>query len=180
MARMGWAESSFRRDKSGTNERISTNDRCSSRPSFPAYIRIVKRLPFLLLPLAVLLVNSCKKENQTGVPPVQLDVTINVNLPEYADLQVPGGWAYLTGGSQGLIVYRKSTDEFVAMDRHCPYQTENLCRVFVDESEVQARDSACCHSAFLLFDGSVTTGPSTFPLKTYHTIFNGTTLRIYS
>ncbi|HNK42830.1 MAG TPA: hypothetical protein PL002_16705, partial [Flavobacteriales bacterium] len=71
-------------------------------------------LLFSSLVIALLSV-SCKKESTTGVPPVQLDVSININLPEYADLQVVGGWVYLTGGSQGLIVYRKNQDEFSAL-----------------------------------------------------------------
>ncbi len=144
-----------------------------------AYIRIVKRLPFLLLPLAVLLASSCKKENQSGVPPVALDISININLPEYADLQVPGGWAYLTGGSQGLVVYRVSTDEFTALDRHCPVNPENLCRVTVDESQVVAKDTACCEATFLLQDGQPLS-VSGISLRKYNTIFNGTTLRIYN
>ncbi|HMU13882.1 MAG TPA: hypothetical protein PKE53_07750 [Flavobacteriales bacterium] len=136
-------------------------------------------LLFSSLVIALLSV-SCKKESTTGVPPVQLDVSININLPEYADLQVVGGWVYLTGGSQGLIVYRKNQDEFSALDRHCPFQPENLCHVIVDESGVIARDTACCHSAYLIMDGQPTEGPSSFPLKAYHTTFNGTMLRIYN
>jgi nitrite reductase/ring-hydroxylating ferredoxin subunit len=148
---------------------------------FPAlYLYPLMRYPFVPVLIAVAALSSCKKENQTGVPPVSLDFTININLPEYYRLQVVGGWEYLTGGSQGLIVYRKTQDEFVALDRHCPYQPENLCRVFVDESQVIARDTACCESAFLLMDGMPTDGPSSFPLTSYHTIFNGTTLRIYN
>lgn len=138
------------------------------------------RPTFLCSSVALLLSTSCRKDNNTGVPPVQLDVSINVNLPEYADLQVVGGWVYLTGGSQGLVVYRKNQDEFTALDRHCPYQPENVCHVTVDESEVIARDTACCHSAFLIIDGQPTDGPSSFPLKAYHTTFNGTYLRIYN
>jgi len=136
-------------------------------------------LLFSSLVIALLSV-SCKKESTTGVPPVQLDVSININLPEYADLQVVGGWVYLTGGSQGLIVYRKNQDEFSALDRHCTFQPENLCHVIVDESGVIARDTACCHSAYLIMDGQPTEGPSSFPLKAYHTTFNGTMLRIYN
>ncbi len=143
------------------------------------YLRPVNKRSLLPALALLLLAASCRKESATGVPPVQLDVTININLPEYADLQVPGGWVYMTGGSLGLIVYRKNTDEFAAMDRHCPFLPENQCRVIVDESQVLARDTACCGSAFLLLDGSVTEGESPFGLKTYHTIFNGTTLRIY-
>lgn len=114
------------------------------------------------------------------MPLTGVNIQINVNLPEYIDLTAPGGWAYVTGGSQGLIVYRKNIDEFVALDRHCPYQPANLCRVNVDESDIVARDSACCHSAFLLLDGSIAQGPAAANLQRYNTSFNGTTLRIYN
>lgn len=139
--------------------------------------------PFLLttLCLGVLLGSAgCKKDERGGVPLTPLDISINVNNPSYIDLAVPGGWLYLTGGSQGLIVYRASTDEFVAMDRHCPYQPADQCRVFVDGSEIQARDTACCHSSFLITDGSVVEGPSALNLQRYNTTFNGTTLRIFN
>ncbi len=144
-----------------------------------AYLRRMRSL-ILATATAGLLLAGCEKDQQTGVPPTPVDISININLPEYFDLQAPGGWVYLTGGSRGLVVYRKSQDEFIAFDRHCPYQPENGCRVFVDQSSVIARDSLCCHSAFLLLDGSVTEGPSSFALKHYNTLFNGTTLRIYS
>ena len=109
-----------------------------------------------------------------------VDISINVNNPAYTDLAVPGGWVYLSGGSLGLIVYRASNEQFVALDRHCPYQTAELCRVFVDDTEVIARDTACCGSAFLINNGSVTQGPSALNLQQYNTQFNGTTLRIYN
>lgn len=129
---------------------------------------------------ACCLASSCRKPNAGGVPPVALDITINVNNPAYADLAVTGGWLYLSGGSQGLIVYRSGPQDFVALDRHCPYQTANLCRVFVDSSQVIARDTACCGSAFLITDGSVVQGPAAINLRRYNTSFNGTTLRIYN
>jgi len=134
----------------------------------------------LLLVLFVLALISCRKEQQGGVPLTTVDFQINVNNPAYVDLTVPGGWLYLTGGSLGIIVYRKSMDEFVAMDRHCTYQPAELCRVHVDESEVIASDTTCCGSSFLLLDGSVTEGPAALGLQRYNTNFNGTTLRIFN
>lgn len=128
----------------------------------------------------VLVAGSCRKSQTSGVPPVMVDISINVNNPAYAALAVPGGWLYLTGGSQGLIVYRASNNEFRAMDRHCPYQPAELCRVKVDESELVARDSSCCHSAFLITDGSVIEGPAATSLQRYNTSYNGTVLRIYN
>ncbi|MBK9077005.1 MAG: hypothetical protein IPL77_18935 [Flavobacteriales bacterium] len=134
----------------------------------------------LFLGLAVFFFLSCRKEEQGGVPLTTVDFQINVNNPAYIDIAVPGGWLYLTGGSLGIIVYRKTMDEFVAMDSHCTYQPTELCKVHVDDSEVIARDTTCCGSAFLLLDGSVTEGPAALGLKRYNTNFNGTTLRIFN
>jgi len=133
----------------------------------------------LLLGVAMFM-TACRKEERGGVPLSLVDISINVNNPAYSDLAVPGGWVYLSGGSLGLIVYRSGPDSFVAMDRHCPYQPADLCRVFVDESEITAQDTACCHSSFLITDGSVVQGPAALNLQRYNTSFNGTTLRIYN
>jgi nitrite reductase/ring-hydroxylating ferredoxin subunit len=135
---------------------------------------------FAAVALALLAGTGCKKEERGGVPFTGVDIQINVNNPSYADLAVPGGWLYLTGGSQGIIVYRQSVETFMAHDRHCPYQTAELCRVEVDSTEVIARDNGCCHSAFLITDGSVVEGPASLSLQRYHTTFNGTVLRIYN
>lgn len=135
-----------------------------------------------LLPALIgsMFLSACKKEQQTGVPPVGVDITLNVNLPEFANLQIPGGWVYLTGGAQGIIVYRQSIDQFTALDRHCPHDNASTCRATVDESNVLATDTTCCGSQYLLFDGSVSQGPSVIALKRYNTLWNGTTLRIYN
>jgi nitrite reductase/ring-hydroxylating ferredoxin subunit len=137
-------------------------------------------LPSAFLALALLAMAGCKKEERGGVPLTPVDISINVNNPSYADLQVPGGWLYLTGGSMGLIVYRTNMESFVAMDRHCTYNPAQLCRVFVDESQLIAQDTLCCQSKFLITDGSVVQGPAAINLQRYNTTFNGTTLRIFN
>ncbi len=137
--------------------------------------------PFLLAGIALVAVlQSCQKDTPVGAPPTLVDINININNPSYIDLAVPGGWVYLSGGNQGIIVYRKTVDEFVAMDRLCMYQPSQLCRVHVDDTDLIARDTTCCASAFLLIDGSVTQGPSSLGLVRYNTTFNGTTVRIFN
>ena len=129
---------------------------------------------------ALLLITACKKEERGGVPLHTVDISININNPSYADLAVPGGWLYLTGGSRGIIVYRQTNENFVAMDRHCPYQPAEYCHVIVDDTQLVARDTMCCHSSFLITDGSVMEGPAALGLQRYNTNFNGTVLRIYN
>lgn len=141
---------------------------------------------YLLLPVVItvlsgtVLLGGCRKEERGGVPLTPVDISINVNNPAYHDLAVTGGWLYLSGGSQGLIVYRSSPESFMVLDRHCPYQPAELCRVFVDDDQITARDTACCHSSFLITDGSVIEGPAALNLQRYNTSFNGTILRIYN
>ena len=140
-----------------------------------------------LLPLAtvVLLSWGCKKNNATVVPYVPVDININVNLPEYNALASVGGWAYITGGSEGLIVFRKSLDAFTAMDRNCPVQPQDLCKITVENNNILAVDTFCCHCSFLLQDGSLVSNPNSvngagIGLKLYNTTFNGTNLHIFN
>ncbi|MBX2971907.1 MAG: hypothetical protein KF797_02290 [Flavobacteriales bacterium] len=144
------------------------------------YLMILRSIALCTL-ASTLLLGGCRKEERGGVPLTPLNIPpINVNNPAYIDLAVPGGWLYLSGGSMGLIVYRASMDQFVVMDRHCPYRPAELCRVFVDDTGIIARDTACCHSAFSIVDGTVIQGPAALNLQRYNSSFNGTTLLIYN
>lgn len=136
-------------------------------------------IPLLALAALTLSMGSCKKDRQDGVPLVGVDIEVNVTLPSYLALMTPGGWAYLTGGSNGILVYR-NIDDFVAYDRHCPHRPEDLCRVHMEDSGIILADTTCCHSRFSVLDGSLLEGPARRGLQRYNTTFNGTVLRIYN
>ena len=120
---------------------------------------------------------GCKKDKDR-IPDVLVDIYVSPTEPGYTDLNTPGGYVNIVGGSRGILVYRRSLDEFLAYDRHCPYQPSSSCaRVKVDSTGIQAHD-ACCGSTFLLLDGSVVSGPSGLPLKQYQTYFDGTWVHI--
>lgn len=137
------------------------------------------KIYLLIISTSLLLVAwGCKKSPDDGIPLVNVDIAININDPAYIKLATVGGWEYLTGGSKGLLVYRKSSDEFMTYDRHCTYQPSNSCsRVQVDSTNIIAVDS-CCGSQFIITEGSVSKGPASFPLKKYQTVFDGKVLRI--
>ena len=122
---------------------------------------------------------SCNDKNQV-VPYVYVNFSLNIYDPEFANLVVPGNSITVTGGVNGIVIYRVSETDFVAFDRTCTYQVEENCQVQVDESGVYAVDSVCCYSKFLLLDGSVIEGPATYPLKQYNTSFNGNYLRVFN
>ncbi len=123
---------------------------------------------------------SCKKSNNSSVPLTTVDIYLYSNSPSFVNLNPVGGYVYITGGARGILLYRKSATEIMAYDRNCTYQSSQPCAtVSVDATRIIAVDT-CCHSKFSIYDGSVTQGPASAPLKTYQTTFDGTTLHIFN
>ena len=134
---------------------------------------------FSFLTLFILLTPRCKKDKDE-IPYVYVNFYVDINSTQYIGLNSVGGYIYVTGGVRGIIIYRKSVDEFVAFERDCPYQPTNSCAlVEVDQSAVMAVDS-CCGSKFLLLDGSIIEGPATIMLKQYQTSFDGNILHVFN
>jgi len=140
------------------------------------------RIAFLLLLFVfAFLLPQCKKEKQQNeIPVVAVSIAIDPNSTEYIRLNSVNGWEYLTGGYRGIIVFRSSTNGFMAFERACPYDWDKTTtRIVIDSSGIT---TVCpsCKSKFILMDGSPYSGPSHYPMKQYQTTYNGTTLFIYN
>ena len=133
----------------------------------------------IVLVVLILSTCACKKE-ESLIPNVPVNITLYVSDPAFVDLNAVTGWTYLWGGSRGILVYRRSNEEFMAYDRHCTYQPENSCGTIMMETSGFTAIDTCCGSIFLVTDGSVNSGPATLPLKQYQTDFDGTRLLIYN
>ena len=125
---------------------------------------------------------SCKKSKSHPVPSIPFDITINISLPSYIDLQGVGGWTYVTGGSKGIIVYRKSMDQFVAFDRQSPAEGGLNCATPLtpDSTNFLQLNDVCTGSQFSLFDGSPMNGCE-YGLRQYQVVWDGNlSVRIYN
>ena len=107
-----------------------------------------------------------------------INFSIYPNTPEYQELNDIGGWIYLTGGQDGIIVYRLSLDEFMAYDR-IPIVSNDLCpdnRLIVDipyiVDECNSQQYNILNGYNLNSDGS--------HVYWYQTEYDGTMLRIYN
>lgn len=130
----------------------------------------------------LLLLSTCKKNQTNPVPNIPFDVTIDINLPSYNELNGVGGWAYAVGGSKGIIIYRQSVDVFVAFDRHSPADPTGTCAqaLYPDAANFLQLIDDCSSARFSLYDGAPISG-SDFGLRQYQTVFNGANLlRIYN
>lgn len=141
------------------------------------------KLPIILSFLIVLVSGffSCNKNKLHPVPSIPFDINININLPTYSGLTGVGGYAFVDGGSKGIIVYRRSVHEFVAFDLHSP-ANEGSCNEPLEndpDNFLELRDK-CTGAKFSLYDGSPISD-SEFGLRMYITVFDGNAnLRIYN
>jgi hypothetical protein len=133
---------------------------------------------FFLFLFILLLSVGCKKDSSaavTGVPNVAVNFSIDLNNPQYVNLTVVGGWIYVTGGYDGIIVYRLTSGTFLAFDRGCPYDCESNTKAIVT---VQSNNifAICpiCGTQYSLNSGAISNkGPGTLALKQYSTSFDG-------
>jgi len=131
--------------------------------------------------LVIGFLSQCKKDTpQNEIPVVTVSIAIDPNSTEFIRLNTVNGWEYLTGGYRGIIVFRASSNGFMAYERACPYDwDQTTTRINVDSSGITTYCPSC-NSKFILTDGSLYSGPSPYPMKQYQTSYNGTTLFIYN
>jgi nitrite reductase/ring-hydroxylating ferredoxin subunit len=131
--------------------------------------------------IAIFLTSSfnCKDKDEY-VPYVWVDFYAYLSDPEFVDLNAIGNYVNVTGGYKGIVLYRKSIDEFVAYDRACAYDPLKECeRVNVDETNLYLI-CPCCNSKFSILDGSVVNSPATKPLKMYQCTFDGNAIHVFN
>lgn len=127
------------------------------------YIRITTLLFLLLATLA------CQKKENYPIPNLPVNIFINLNLPAYQNLNNPGGWAYVNGGSKGIVVYR-NFDEFVALDRHTTVHPDSNCAIaVVDSVNVFILNDPCSDAQYSITTGTVLSEPAQWPLRQYFT-----------
>lgn len=140
------------------------------------------KVRFILFFAVGLLLSACTKNASHPVPSIPFDITINMSLPSYSDLIGVSGYAYINGGSRGIIVYHRGIDDFVAFDRHSPSDVAGTCEqpLTPNENNFLMLEDTCNNVQFSLFDGSPMSGTE-FGLRQYAVTWDGgQNLRIYN
>ncbi len=160
--------------------RFNTNIRniCKLQPLTIKLDLITMHKLFLLLVLA--LFYSCEK-NETNdlLPDVFVDETINLNLPQYIDLQTPSGWAYTDGGIKGIIIQNTGIGNppYKAFDRACP---NNDCAVPMTFDGSLRMKCSCDNSEYSIIDGSPQTTRNNHFAREYKVIITSSSTLIIS
>jgi hypothetical protein len=137
---------------------------------------------------SIILIGACQpNDNGTPIPYVPVNVTVDLNSPDYLALNPYGGYVILPNhGNKGIIIYHQFDDTYVCYDMTCSYEPTNPCnQIEVDENgfllqcgnTVNGEFEPCCGSKFL-WDGFPTAGPALFSLTQYVVYRNGNLLRV--
>lgn len=141
------------------------------------------KVRFILFLLVFVSMTGCTKNDQHPVPSYPFDFTIDISLPSYSPLMGVSGWAYVNGGSRGIIVYRRGIDEFIAFDRHSPAdEIGSPCDqpLVPDDNNFLQLNDTCNNATFSLYDGSPISN-SAYGLRQYQTMWDGNHgLRIFN
>ena len=103
------------------------------------------------------------------------------NDPIYAaglhSIRAVGGWVYIAGGVNGIIVYRKTTTnsptDFIAVERTSTALPDDPdAKVKVQSDNFTLKDTIS-GSKWQIFDGGLISGPAVQNLRLYSAIFDG-------
>jgi Rieske Fe-S protein len=139
---------------------------------------------YILLIFLSVLFFKCSTENKHPVPDTPIYVEpMFIYDTEFNSLLNPYGVVFLKNYGymgNGIVVVNVGNDVFKAYDATCCYEVKQGCVVKQDSNSMLLVKCNCCGSKYELTYGSVSSGPSTVPLKEYKTTFDGEYLRIYN
>lgn len=133
----------------------------------------------LLLLILLIPFLSCEKNDTNDIlPNVPVNVIIDLNLPQYIDLQTPSGWSYTNGGLKGILIQNTGigSQPFKAFDRACPNNDCNSPMLFDGSLKFKC---PCDDSEYSIIDGSPqTSGYNHFAREYRVNLLNSSTLNI--
>jgi nitrite reductase/ring-hydroxylating ferredoxin subunit len=134
---------------------------------------------YSLLLSFLLIFMSCEKNDTIDLlPKKSVNIIIDLNLPQYIELQTPSGWAYSAGGLRGIIIQNTGIGNppYKAFDRACPNNDCNLPMVFDGSLKLKC---PCDNSEYSIIDGSPqTAGNNQFAREYRVMVINSNTLNI--
>ena len=142
---------------------------------------ITMRTLFLLFSLVFIF--SCEKNEVNDILPyANVDVILNLNLPQYQDLQIPTEWTYIDKGPgrglQGIIIQSTGlTPAYKAFERACP---NNDCETGMTFDGSLKMKCSCDQSEYSIIDGAPQTSGNSHFAREYRVSvsMDGKTLNI--
>ena len=143
-------------------------------------LKIASMKRVVLVLIISLLVWSCNDQNDY-IQDVYVNENINLSLPEYSDILIPGNSIFIDGGVEGIIIYHGIGNNYKIYDRNCSYEPSLACS-YIDSVNSGIAFCGCCPSVFDISNsGTPINAPALLPLKQYNwNLDNNNILRIFN
>ena len=139
--------------------------------------------PFILLFILIGLI-SCEPDEEVRNNPylneVSFRLNINLNLPEYNNLNFPGNsYTSYNHGINGVVVYNINNNQYTAFELSDPnHQLSNCSRLTVQG--IIATCSCGDGNSYNILTGELSTGTGQYSLKPYRIRKSGNIIEVYN
>jgi len=145
----------------------------------------MKKIVFLLfISITVLSCNSDDGNNNSSdnpfltIPPVNLN--LNLNLPEYNDLNFPGNSVIIPSqGIRGIVVYNVNNSLYTAFELSDPNHSPNSCSKMLIEGIV-ATCQCDDENRYDIVTGQHQSDQSRYPMQQYRTERAGDVVHVFN
>lgn len=123
---------------------------------------------FLYLCLLIPFLSCEKNETIDLLPDTDVSVVINLDLPQYIDLQIPSGWVTTTHGIQGIFIQNTGigSNPYKAFELACPNNDCDETMTFDGSLKFKC---SCDDSEYSVLDGSPQTDGNAQFAREYQT-----------
>lgn len=118
--------------------------------------------------------------NNPNLPDINFRVQLNLDLPEYNNLQFPGNsYSTYNNGVKGIVIYNINNSQYTAFELSDPNHPPNDCSAM----EVDGIIARCnCEDAneYNIVTGELSKGEGQYTLKPYRIERRGNTIEVFN
>ena len=149
---------------------------------FTSFAKMARLFGFLTL-ISVFSLTACSGDDgpntsNPNLPNLGVNLTLDLNLPQYNQLNFPGN-SFVTGlqGIRGIVIFNIDNNQYTAFEISDPNHAPNDCSA----AQIDGLTATCSCSdgnAYSIVTGQLTAGEGQYPLKPYRISRSGDQLLI--
>ncbi|MFD1094802.1 hypothetical protein [Salegentibacter chungangensis] len=143
----------------------------------------MKNSLFVLLLMALLTgcsANDDVNERNPNLVDLNFRIQLNLDLPEYNNLQYPGNhYTTYNYGIKGIVVYNVNNSQYTAFELSDPNHPPSSCSAMVVEG-LTAKCNCDDGNEYSIITGELTKGEGQYAMKAYRVERRGNTIEVYN
>ncbi|HSP12175.1 MAG TPA: hypothetical protein VLO29_06590 [Salegentibacter sp.] len=140
---------------------------------------------YLLGLIASVLFTACSTDdnnriNNPNLPDLNFRLQLNLDLPEYNNLQYPGNsYSTYMEGIKGIVVYNINNSQYTAFELSDPNHPPNNCSA-MQVTGITAKCQCDDANEYNIVTGELTAGEGEYTMKPYRIERNGNVIEIFN